>query len=316
MLHYGVLTSGKKRVFPAIACLFWSLLRLLNICIIWLFSLAFPISIAAGAAFVAFAAWSIHTLLSRTFGIGIFAYLGLFSAFEIVFTSLYFAVVVAGTVVVIISLGIEWGEWGKLLRRSTLSYDDYERITSEQATGLNAGGLSWYSFKAGQENERCQREMDRFREMCGDIENLKALVDRALKEKYDSGLRRDYLEYLALLEDTTKKVLAFNGEIPCASFTREVSPLISKAETLSKRILQNTRRIFVDSDVNTENFSRGRNNYFAGCSSRESVERRRRDLNKIYHPDVGGDHDTFIAITDQYEELISKFGEETSLSDP
>ena len=49
--------------------------------------------------------------------------------------------------------------------------------------------------------------------------------------------------------------------------------------------------------------------YFAGCNSLESVNKRCRDLAKVYHPDAGnGDEESFKALQAEYEKLREKYG--------
>jgi hypothetical protein len=47
--------------------------------------------------------------------------------------------------------------------------------------------------------------------------------------------------------------------------------------------------------------------FFADCYTRQSLKAKYRELSKLHHPDCGGDAETFIAIAEQYEQLIAQF---------
>ena len=47
--------------------------------------------------------------------------------------------------------------------------------------------------------------------------------------------------------------------------------------------------------------------YFTGCTTKEQLKKRHRELCKIYHPDKGGDIEVFKKMQAEYERLILKF---------
>ena len=67
-----------------------------------------------------------------------------------------------------------------------------------------------------------------------------------------------------------------------------------------------------DESYEDENFCRGQKstfNFFAGCSSRESVDKKYRSLVKLYHPDnMDGDTKALQEINVQYSEAKKRFG--------
>lgn len=47
--------------------------------------------------------------------------------------------------------------------------------------------------------------------------------------------------------------------------------------------------------------------FFTGCTTKEQLKKRHRELCKKYHPDKGGDVETFKRMQAEYERLIIKF---------
>jgi hypothetical protein len=303
---YSKLTTKPRSISSAMACIIWSFLRGLNYIIIKILSIAYPLSIAASVGAVGFAVWSVYNLLSRTFGIGVFTYLGLFPPVESVFTVLYFIVLVAGTVIVLISLGAQWDEWGKLLQLSTMDYNKYRNIAMQQVSELNSGASDTYSFESGKNQERCQQSINAFSEMISELEDTQQQVYAALSVKNDSTLVYSFTEYTKILEEISHKLSIYESKIPCDTFEKNILPLISRAEVLSKKVKKDAQSILlntVKSASETKSFS----DFFVGCNTEDEVKRRYKALSKIYHPDVGGDHETFTVMQNQYESHMAAY---------
>ena len=59
---------------------------------------------------------------------------------------------------------------------------------------------------------------------------------------------------------------------------------------------------------NVTNATSGAANYFNGCNSLESLQKRYKDLCKVYHPDMGnGSAEIFSEIQAAYENLKKKY---------
>lgn len=279
-------------------CVIWHLLRALNFIIIKLFSYALYISIAASIGLVAYSVGFAHTKVMKTFGIGIFTYLKLFPAVESVFAVLYFVVLLFGSVVVIISLGIEWSEWGMLLKASTQDYGSYSQMKlMEMDTDLLNN-----SFEDGQNAQHCQQYMDTLNELINEFEGLQQQVDIAMNIRQDSAVAYKFSEYASLLNEITKQMSVFKTNISCKIFERQFIPQIEKANRLSKDIIKDTMKI-----VNKNAFSAEENktlDFFEGCSSEEDLKKRYKALCKVYHPDIGGHEETFKVLQNQYEEKM------------
>jgi len=295
---YGVLPDKSQSKYLIWGCVFWHLLRAFNFIIIKLFSFALPLSIAGSIGLVAYSVYSVHNTVMKTFGIGIFTYLKLFPAIESVFVVLYFVVLLFGAVVIIISLGIEWSEWGQLLNLSTQDYGSYAQM---QLMELD-GALLSNSFEEGQNSQRCQQYMDILNELLNEFEGLQQQMDIAMHIRQDSAVAYKFSEYANILNEILKQMSAFKSNISSKVFERQFIPQIEKANRLSKNIIKDTMRI-----INKNAFSEGENkalDFFEGCSSEEELKKRYKALCKVYHPDVGGHEETFKVLQNQYEEKM------------
>lgn len=285
------------------ACLFWYVLKYFNIGIVYLFSAAFPVSIAAGAGFALYCFISVQAGVRSTFGIGIFSYLKLFPVINTVFSVLYFLIITISIVVVIISLGIEWGEWGQLLKLSTQSYSDYKAAMQKKHQELNSSGSADYSFEAGKSAERCQQYMDSLNEMFGEAEALQQQIDTAMHIKYDSSVVYDFSEYMDALSGLSKLLSAYTSEIPCDVFEHRMIPLIEKAQkqyhSIVKRILNIINRSGAAAAAPDSVMD-----FFGGCTTGEDIKKRYKALCKVYHPDAAGHEETFKILQSQYEDRI------------
>jgi len=142
--------------------------------------------------------------------------------------------------------------------------------------------------------------------MIKDIETFWQQVDTALNIKNDSRLREDFGEYFQLLVTLRRKIEIYDSKIPCDDFEKSFSPLINRAEALSKNI---TKRA-LDIISKSENAS-SRNehlDFFAGCNTDDEIRKRYKALTKAFHPDVGGHHETFTIIQNQYEAKLEQMG--------
>lgn len=304
-VEYDKLKEGQTR-YLAWKCPLWSLLRGFNLGVVILFSSARPISVVASIGLVAGSFFIVQNAVSRTFGISVFAYLKLFPAMEMVFTVLYFVVLVAASVIVILSLGIEWGEWGQMLKLSTQNYQEYRKAMFHKNFEANTVALADGAFEEGKNQQRCQQYLDMLNEMYGDFESLQQQVDTAMHIRHDTSVIYDLSEYTSLLEEISKKLSEHGAQISSDLFEKQFIPLIDKAQHLSKAITKSTLHIINQASASLEK-SRTTFNFFEGCISEEDIKKRYKALCKVYHPDVGGHEETFKIMKDQYENLSKDF---------
>ena len=289
--------SGRNMRFT---CVFWYLLTGLNKLIVFLFSLAFPISVLCAVGFLCYVTLRISYAVSTNFGIGILHYLQLFSGLDVVFSVLYVLVVVFSAIVVLISLGIEWGEWGQILKLSTQDHQSYWAAIAERTRNLNETAPLERTFAAGRATQVCRQSMEMLHGLFENLETLHQQVDAAIHVKQDSSLIYEFTSYIELLSQICKQLDHFVGQIPCDHFEHKLVPLIDTAKKKEKTL---EREVFsiLHHYACTAGKQQGAINFFAGCDSIEAVRKRYRSLCKVYHPDVGGHEETFQQLQAQYE---------------
>lgn len=305
-VEYEKLLLEFKGKYLRWSCLFWYLLKCFNLVIMNLFSISKPISFGISIGLVTYSLYFIQNAVMKTFNIGLITYLKLFPVSEVIFAVLFPAISLLAIIIVIISLGIEWGEWGQLLKISTQDYQKYRIIMSQQATELASTDLGMYSFEEGKSTQRCQEYLNTLNEMYNDIDNLQQQVDAAMNIKYDTAIIYNFSEYTALLSEISNKMSTYDSEISCTVFERNFIPLIDKAQLLYKSITKSLLNIIKNASyfyVDTKDTNKSPD-FFEGCATEEDLKKRYKALCKIYHPDIGGHEGTFKILQNQYEEKI------------
>lgn len=282
-------------------CIFWYLLYGLHQVLVFLLSMMFPLSLVAAGGFVVYAIVDVYRSIHGTFGIGIVSYLSMFSVTNVVFTVLDFVIIVLSVVVVVISLGIEWSEWGKTLKAAAQGTDADWAYLAQQSTRLETMDEAELTFAAGKEQQYCQQHMDQLNERLANMELLYEQVGAALQLEEDSALRYRFSEYMEKLNLICEELSHFQGEVPCNLFEQRVIPLITAAVRQEKEINKDVLRI-LNKHAHTGKGKYAELEFFSGCTSQEALKSRYRALCKIYHPDQGGDTETFQQMHQQYEQ--------------
>ena len=103
-------TSGQK--VSAITCPVFAFAMLLRRIIITVFSKAGILAIIAGVFIIAGIPVLLHFRFLNDYGVGLIGFLKLFPVVQIIFTVFYALTIMAAAVAIILSLGLEWSEWG------------------------------------------------------------------------------------------------------------------------------------------------------------------------------------------------------------
>lgn len=291
------------------SCVLFHLLRGFNRLIVTLFRFALPLSYVLSLCLLVFSYLSWQASVDKSFGIGLWQYLNLFPKINMVFAIIYFVVMVGAAIVIIISLGSEWSEWGEILQFSTQNYQEYRNILYEQSAQLHANRLN-SQFSATSANsgnaERCQEYMKQFQELVDEAETLQQQVDMAMSVRYESTLLYDFNEYIQGLNNLLEELSAFKGSIPCDIFANKFIPSIDAARNKANDIAKKIQLIIESQSSSADKAENTAFDFFSGCQNAEEVKRRYRALCKAYHPDSGGDAQIFSMLTEQYEQRMAE----------
>lgn len=284
-------------------CVLWHMLKYFNWIVVKLLSIAYPISIATSIGLVFYCIISVKTTISKTFGIGIFSYLKLFPTTNTVFTVLYFMLIVISCVIVLISLGIEWGEWGQLLKISTQNYQDYRNTMLQKTLEFSSDVSAQYIFEQGKNSQHCQQYMETLLELFGNVEAFQHQIDTAMHLKYDPSIVCEFTEYINTLNLLSEMLSDNKSVIACKNFQHQFIPLIDKANKQSKDIQKRVLKVIENSNFTPSN-EENPADFFGGCVTEEDIKKRYKSLCKIYHPDLGGHEDTFKLLQNQYKTKV------------
>lgn len=285
-------------------CVFWYILMWLNKLVVTVFSLVLPISIVCAVFVVGYSVVFVNSSIARSFGIGVFQYLKLFPTTNVVFTILYFVVVLLAMMIVLITLGMEWSEWGKTLKYATQDYKQYKAIMEEKVVAFDVAMDGNYTFTAGKNMQRCEESMDVLRRLFDDIDFLRQQVDAAISLRHDSSLAYNLADYIMHLEEIFNELEKHNGNIPCDYFEQKLIPLIKLAEKQAAAIAKDAFAI-LNLEATNANKKKEFIDFFGGCETQEDIKKRYKSLCKVYHPDIGGHEETFKQLKTQYEQKLA-----------
>ena len=258
--------------------------------IVKLLLIALPISLIASTLLVIYNIVAIKLDISKNFGLGVIEYFKLFPTTSTVFTILYFVVFILGTIVVLVSLGQEWGELGMELNDFTSTYKaESEEVDYKK---LNRGDF-------GKVSKKYQADLETFYKSLDDRHYLKERFNLAMGIREDGKIRDDLKDYMAILEELIEEIEQMEIIGP-KDFKNNYLPRIERVRSMEIALNERIEGIIA---LKTEE----NRDFFIACDSEEDLKNRYRALSKAYHPDLGGHEDTFKEINKQYEEKLKSF---------
>ncbi len=294
---YAAVSQGGNGLVNGLCCLFYTLLRVVNRVIILFVTHAIKIFILASAVLVIGSLVMCNQYTQSQFGIGMLAYIKLFSTFPIIYgVTMYVASFIA-VVVIMISLGIEWSEWGREMEMSTGDYESYLSYIMESTEEIGAGNFQNVDAADDKRLEKCLRYQEILQRHITEIEDFSQRISVLVDESDNYILRSSWGEYFPKLQETVEGVTKYKGNVPMDEFEKLI-PLIDRLEELKQTIEKQAARIAEEQKVSAAAGA----GFFAGCNTPEKLEKRYRALCKTYHPDTEvGDEETFKLMTEEYE---------------
>ena len=292
---YESLNVGERPAIKRVSCFLFTFLEAVNKLIILFVSHALKILAAAGVLIVVGGIVLFDIQIHRTFGVHLFEYLKLFPAYEIVSGVVLYFVFTFGIFSVLISLGLEWNEWGAEMRASTTDYDE---------SAQNIRRL-WQEVEVEQKEGKIDKNMSRCMEACeslnGHMKEFDLFVEEysLLAEESGDYILRSYLgEYLCLLQEISEAFSSYEGNVPLSVFETYIGK-IKEADTIKKNLIRHGDKVRNRKEKEAKSAREG---FFSGCSTSEKLEKRYRALCKTYHPDnETGDEETFKRIREESE---------------
>lgn len=282
-----------------LCCLFFTLLRVVNRMIILFVTHAIKLLALASVVFVIGSLVLCNQAVQESMGINLLAYMKLFSAYPIVYGTVIYVATMIAVVVILISLGLEWSEWGSEMELSTSDYEGYMNSILEAREDMGQEDIQGIHGLDEKRLEKCMHYQNILRQHAADIETFAQRILPVVEKSDNYILRSNWSEYFPKLQETVNLYGKFEEGIPVEEFEK-LMPMIDELEELKKTIERQVARAEAEQNKGPAAGS----GFFAGCNTPEMLEKRYRALCKTYHPDAeAGDEDTFKRMTQDYEKL-------------
>lgn len=147
-----------------VLCLFYSILRVVNECIIFFATHALKLLILVIILLVVGTLFLLNRQTHAILGLNLFTTLGLFSVRDVLASAVPYAASVFCIGTLLISVGLEWNEWGREMKMATTDYEGYLNKIAEIRARLDEAGEGTSQKGAVQ---RCREYMDKLN--CNDF---------------------------------------------------------------------------------------------------------------------------------------------------
>lgn len=293
------MSTGAKRG----SCFLFTLLRVFNKVIVFFATHAFKVLLTITLVGIGWCLFRSHTYVQDMFGMGLIEYLKLFPTYEIVKGVVLYVSVMAAFAIVMISLGIEWSEWGQEM---SLSTSDYERYVREIRAGYNEVGTANVPAGAGMDARRLERYNHYIDVLNYHIRGIELFLEDTMpiaEKSEDHILRGNCGQYITDFYEIVEEINK-NGDVVSPETLEELVPKIDRIEDLRKKVEQQVQKVKENREkAESKAESNVTTGFFSGCDTPDKLEKRYRALCKTYHPDSdAGDEDTFKRMKDEYEE--------------
>lgn len=296
---YAEIRQDSNGFVSGLCCLFFTLLRFVNRVIILFVTHAIKILVLASVVIVIGSLIMCNQAVQESMGINLLAYLKLFSAYPIVYGCTIYVASLIAIVVILVSLGLEWSEWGSEMELSTSDYEGYMNSILEGREDIGQENIQGIHGLDEKRLEKCVRYQDILRRHTMEIEEFAQRIQPIVEKSDNYILRSNWSEYFPKLQEVVDLYGKFDNEIPVDEFEK-LMPRIDELEELKKTIEKQAARAEAERKSSTAAGS----GFFAGCNTPEKLEKRYRALCKTYHPDTeAGDEATFKLMTEEYEKL-------------
>lgn len=293
------LSGMENTALKAFACLFYSILRGLNACIIFFVTHALKLLVLGCILLTVGGLYSLNQKTQAVLGLNLFTALGMFPVSDVIAGAIMYAAFIFCISSLLTSMGLEWNEWGREMKLATTDYESYLASLAERAAAYSEVESD------GSEDEavrRCNEYMDKLNRHFEEAEAFQAETQVIIQKSENQVLRSLLGEYMNKAVELSEKMNKLPNKISVPEFEKLI-PLIKQLDSLKEDI----RKLNIKMAAYTpEGVSSG---FFAGCDSLQKLEKRYKALCKTYHPDSeAGDEETFKKMQEEYEELKGRLG--------
>ncbi len=282
------------------SCFIYSLLRIVNRVIIFFATHAIKVLFVISIALVVGSVIKTNASIQDMFGLNIIAYLKMFSLYEIVYGVVLYLAFLAGVVILLLSLGVEWSEWGEEMSLSTSDYEKYIRSVKDDYKAMNQERLGISDEVSKKRKEKCDKYMMLLNAHIESFGGFLKEIGPIVEKSEDYILRANRGQYITDLHEVTEELNRYSGQVPLEEFER-LMPKIDQIDELKRKIEQQVHQIRESKE------KKEAAGFFSGCDTPEKLEKRYKALCRTYHPDNEfGDEETFKRMQAEYEEKKKK----------
>lgn len=279
-----------------VLCSFYIVLRLVNFLVKAFIHLSLVLFIISSVGFAVYIYYDTNRKVQETFGLSFAEYFGKFSTMSKIESIVLYFVLIADVFVILVSLGIEWKEWANEL---TLGEDDYDRYAKQFEE------YDDYMDEIETEEDEGYEYFLSVDEHLGDVTAFLNDVRDAMELGDNPLLENACNEYLRNLSEVSDEIAARNGKISSEDLSR-LKPYIRQLDKQKDNIIKmlEKQNEILDNPARNSIF-------FSGCTTKSKLDKRYKSLCKAYHPDAeGGDSETFMVLTEEYNRLKDMFTDE------
>ena len=287
-------------VLKGFVCLFYSILRGLNACIIFFVTHALKLLVLACLLLAGGALYSLNRQTQAILGLNLFTALGMFPVSDVIAGAVLYLALFFCISTLLISMGLEWNEWGREMKMATTDYEGYLASLAETTASHSEVEIDGSGDEAAL---RCREYMDKLNRHFEEAEEFQAQTQGVIQKSENQVLRSLLGQYMNQAVELSEKMNSFPDRVPVPEFEKLI-PQIKRLDSLKDDIQKMNVKLAAQTP---EGAGTG---FFAGCDSLEKLEKRYKALCKTYHPDTeAGDEETFKKMQEEYEELKGKLGE-------
>lgn len=276
-----------------VICSFYVVLRLINYLIKAFIHMSLMLFIVVSVWFAGYIYFDTSRQIQETFGLSFGEYFAKFNTLSKIESIVLYIILVADVFVILVSLGIEWKEWANEL---TLGEDDYDRYAKqfeeydEYMDEIESEENEGYEYFLS-----VDEHLSDVNAFLNDVRDAMELGDNPLLENACN-------EYLRNLSEISDEIAARNGKISSDDLSR-LKPYIRQLDKQK----DNIQKMLEKQNEILDNPARN-SIFFSGCTTRNKLDKRYKSLCKAYHPDAeGGDSETFMVLTEEYNRLKDMF---------
>jgi len=298
---YAKISGDGTPLLNGLCCIFFTLLCVVNRAIIFFVTHAVKILVLCSMVLMINSLLEMNKSTQAVFGINLFGYLGLFPIYDIINGVVLYLAVMLGIIVLFLSLGMEWREWGMEMDISTFGYKDSVKDIVENRDYLSEDLLNGLQVENKEQRKRYNQYMDKWNQHLESLEGFLQQMVPVVEKSDNYLLRTVYGEYISNLQEIAEQLKKYEGAILAEDFEKMI-PQIDKLEEQKKNIIKQAERAAAEQRKKSVT-----NGFFGGCDTEEKLEKRYKALCKTYHPDnETGDEESFKVIQEEYEKAKKK----------